>query len=235
MRAGMLMVAMMTAMLGATVQGQEPTTRDDVVVATGEGVVKRAPDRAFVVITAESRARQPQAAQEANARTMTAVQARLAEMGFRGELVRTLSVGLQPEYDWADGRQTLRGYVARNAIEVRIDDMTRVGGVIDAAVAAGATQVTNVQFTLRDMGAAEREALTLASRDALARARAMAEGVGREVAKVLRLDESRANEPVPVMMRMDARQMAAEAAPPTPVAAGDIEVRSQVRLTAVLK
>ena len=39
------------------------STSTPIVVATGEGVVKRAPDRAWVTVTAESRAMTPQEAQ----------------------------------------------------------------------------------------------------------------------------------------------------------------------------
>ena len=46
---------------------QQPATSEippqPVVVTTGEGVVKRAPDRAWVTIAVESRARSPQDAQ----------------------------------------------------------------------------------------------------------------------------------------------------------------------------
>jgi uncharacterized protein YggE len=229
------LVVMMAMTTQAHAQVRDDTPKDDLVVTTGEGTVRRAPDRAFVTIAAESQARQPKAAQQANAIAMTDVLEKLTALGFSGDAVRTLSFGVEPQYDWADGRQTLRGYIARNVVEVRIDDIGRVGEVVDAAVASGATQVRNVRFTLKDMAAVEREALTLASRDALGRAQALAEGVSRRVDRVVRLDETRESAPGPQMMRMSAPAMAAEAAPSTPVAAGEIEVRSHVTLTAVLK
>lgn len=238
MRATIMVAALAAVTVMATqaqAQARDAEPKDDLVVTTGEGTIRRAPDRAFVTIAAESQARQPKAAQQANATAMTAVLDKLTALGFSGDAVRTLSFGVEPQYDWTDGRQTLRGYVARNVVEVRIDDIGRVGEVVDAAVESGATQVRNVRFTLKDMASVEREALTLASRDALARAQALADGVARRVDRVVRLDETRESMPGPQMMRMSAPAMAAEAAPATPVAAGEIEVRSRVTLTAVLK
>lgn len=238
MRAAMMvagLVAVMALTTSARAQTRDDAVKDDLVVTTGEGTVRRAPDQAFVTVAAESRARQPKVAQQANAEAMTAVLGKLTALGFSGDAVRTLSFGVEPEYDWASGRQTLRGYLARNVVEVRIDDIGRVGEVVDAAVESGATQVRDVRFTLKDMQGVEREALRLASRDAQLRAQALANGVGREVARVVRLDEARESTPMPQMMRMSAPSMAAEAAPSTPVAAGEIEVRSRVTLTAVLK
>ncbi len=240
MRQSLLAVLLLTAAPSLPAFAQATMTHvpaHDLVIATGEGLIKRAPDRAFVTVAAEARSRQPQEAQRQNARVATAIRERLASMGLPADAIRTLSVDMQPEFDWADGKQTLRGYLASNVIEVRLDDVARVGDVVDTAIAAGATRVTGVRFTLKDMAAVEQEALKLASAAALARARAMAEGVGRTVDKVVRLDEAGGDvmpppRPMPMM-----RAMASEAAdvPQTPVTAGEVEVRVTVTLHASLR
>lgn len=223
------------ASLPATAQTVPSHPAVDLVIASGEGVVKRAPDQVFVTVASEARSRQPAEAQSQNATVATAIRKRLTEFKLAADAVRTVSVDMQPQFDWTNGKQTLRGYVATNVIEVRLDDVTHVGDVIDAVVAAGATRVTGVRFTLKDMAAAEQEALKLASAAALGRARAMAEGVGRNIDKVVRLDETGGGPmppPQPVMMR--AMAQAADAAP-TPVTAGDVEVRVTVTLHASLR
>ncbi|WP_239491679.1 SIMPL domain-containing protein [Luteitalea sp. TBR-22] len=208
----------------------------DLVIAAGEGLVKRAPDQAFVTVAAEARSRQPREAQAQNAKVASAIRERLSVFNLPADALRTLSVDMQPEFDWANGKQTLRGYLASNVIEVRLDDVARVGEVVDAVIGAGATRVTNVRFTLKDMAGAEQEALKRASAAALARARAMAEGVGRSVDRVVRLDETGRDAigPQPVMMRAMAAPAAADM-PTTPVTAGEVEVRVSVTLHASLK
>jgi uncharacterized protein YggE len=96
--------------------------------------------------------------------------------------------------------------------------------------------VAGVRFTLKDMAGAEQEALKLASAAALARAKAMASGVGRSVDRVVRLDETGRDMggPQPVMMRAMAAPAAADM-PSTPVTAGEVEVRVSVTLHAALK
>ncbi len=229
-----LLALPLLALLPSAAGAQQQAPKEDLVIARGDGLVKRVADRAFVTIAAESRSRQPKVAQEANAKAMTTVLEKLTGLGLADDAIRTLSYGVQPEYDWTDGRQSLRGYLARNVVEVRIDDIARVGEVVDTAVGSGATQVQNVRFTLKDMSEAEREALQLAASDARARAEALAAGVGRDIARVVRLDEvGQQRPPEPYMARM-AAPMAAEAAPETPVVAGEIEVRASVTLTAIL-
>jgi uncharacterized protein YggE len=240
LRQSLLAVLLLTALPSFPLYAQTPMTHipaQDLVIATGEGVIKRAPDQAFVTVAAEARSRQPQEAQRQNAKVAAAIRERLSSFGLPADAIRTLSVDMQPEFDWADGKQTLRGYLASNVIEVRLDDVSRVGDVVDAVISAGATRVTGVRFTLKDMAAVEQEALRLASAAALARARAMADGVGRAVDKVVRLDETGRDvmpppRPMPMM-----RAMASEAAdmPATPVTAGEVEVRTSVTLHASLR
>ncbi|MEZ5286184.1 MAG: SIMPL domain-containing protein [Vicinamibacterales bacterium] len=203
-----------------------------VVVVQGEGVVRRAPDQAFVRIGAESRARDPKEAQAANAQAMSAVQQRLAAAGIAGDAIRTVVLTLQQEVDYKDGRQTLRGYLARNVVEVRVDDLGALGGVLDASVGAGATSIQSLRFDLKGRAAAEREALAAAVADGRTRAEAAAGGAGRTLDRILRIEE--AGTPVVRPQMMEMARMAADSAP-TPVAEGEIEIRARVTVTAALK
>ena len=146
-------------------------------------------------MAAESRAKSPKEAQRANADAMKAVLDRVKTLGLPGDAIRTSGYDLQPEFDYNNGRQTLRGYVARNSVEVRVDDITRAGDVLDAAVGSGATNVSGVRFDLKDRTAAEREALRDAVADARRRADSAAAGAGMKVDRVLRIEEHRSMGP----------------------------------------
>src|SRR5688500_19184946 len=138
---------MFIALLLALLTTQTPTTPDpSSVVVGGEGIVKVTPDQAWVRIGAESRSKNSKEAQQRNADVMTAVQQKIAALGIPKDAVKTVGIDLQPEFDYNNGRQTLRGYVARNTIEVRIDDFSKVGAVLDAAVSSGATNVHGLRF-----------------------------------------------------------------------------------------
>jgi uncharacterized protein len=204
-----------------------------VVVTTGEATVKRAPDRVWVTIAAESRARAPREAQKLNADAMSAVMQKLKGAGLPADAIRTTAYDLQPEYDYHDGRQTLRGYVARNAIEVRLDQIARAGDVLELAVGAGATNVSGVRFDLKDRAGVEREALSLAVADARARADAAAAGAKMTVDRVLRVEERRESIPDPRPVIMAMQRETAAAAPP--IAPGELEIKVVVTLTAAIK
>ncbi|MDH4064535.1 MAG: SIMPL domain-containing protein [Acidobacteriota bacterium] len=218
----------------ALAQGPPPPG-PPVVVVQGEGVVRMAPDQAFVRIAAESRSRNPKEAQSTNAEAMASVQQRLVSAGVSKDAIRTLVIALEQEFDYAGGRQTLRGYVARNVIEVRVDDLARLGEVLDTSVGGGATSMQGLRFDIKQRLQAERDALANAVTEALARADAAARGAGRTVDRVLRIDEAGAPSVIrPQSMDM-ARMTVAGAPPPTPVAEGEIEIRARVTVTAAIK
>jgi uncharacterized protein YggE len=211
------------------VAAQTPSPSEPVIVVGGEGTVKAAPDRAWVTIGAESRARDPKEAQAQSAKAMTAVQQALATAGLPKDAIQTVGYDLQLEFDWNEGKQIPRGYVARNTIEVRVDDIGTVGEVMDAAVGTGATSVRGLRFDVKKRDELEREALRLAVVDARGRADAIASGAGGTVGRIIRIEESatRVPPPQPVMMA----RMAEDTRPATPVSPGEIEIRAQVTLT----
>lgn len=222
---------LMARVAGAQVPAGAAVTGPAVVVTNGEGIVSVAPDRAFVVLTTESRARQPRDAQNQNSSMMNAVQDKLRAAGVPKDSVRTVSFNLQQEFDYTGGRPVPRDFVARHAIEVRLDDIQRVGELLDAAVASGATAVSQIRFDLKDRPKAEREALRLAVADARARADAAAAGTGATIDRVIKIEERGAERPGPIPVAMMTR---AEQAP-TPVAQGELEIRASVTLTASIK
>lgn len=229
------MVAICFLVFATTAWAQAPqASGPPVVVTTGQASVKRAPDRAWVTIAAESRARTAREAQKLNADAMAAVMQKLKGAALAPDAIKTTRYDLQPEFDYRDGRQTLRGYVARNAIDVRVDDIDRVGQVLELAVGAGATNVSDVRFDLKDREAAEREALSRAVADARGRADAAAKGAGMSVERVVRIEERRVSPrpPEPVMM-MREQAMASPAAPP--ITPGDLEITAVVTLTAAIR
>jgi hypothetical protein len=232
----LIAVVLLTALpVSSSAQTAARTPPVDVVVMSGEGVVKVQPDQAWVTLATESRSKNPKEAQSQNANAMAAVQQRLIAAGIPKDAIRTLSYDLQLESDWVNGRQVARGYVARNLVEVRLDEITRVGEVIDIAVSSGVNSVHRVHFDLKNREALEREALKRATADARMRAEAAAAGAGRAIERVIRIEEpGNRPYPAPVPMMMERSASAADQKQ-TPIVAGEIEIRSQVVITATLK
>jgi uncharacterized protein YggE len=201
-----------------------------VIVAQGEATVKHAADVAWAQIAVEARAGKPEAARQKAADAMTSVMAAL-KRSLPADALKTSGFSVEPEMEYASGSSQLKGYVARNQVEARVDDLEKLAGVLDASVSSGATSISGVRFDVKARAQYEREALRLAVEDAMGRAQAMAAGAGRSVGTLMRVQEERASAgPVPML-----RTAMAKAAPETPVVPGEIEIRGVVTVTVGIK
>ena len=211
-----------------------PAPNLPVVVTIGSATVQRAPDRAFIMASVETRSGNPRDAQRQNAEAMVAVHTKLAAAKVPKDAIRTVGYGVQQEFDYPQGRRVARGYLAHNSVEVKIDDITRVGEILDVVVQAGATTVGAVRFDLADRDAVEREALRLAVADARSRADAAAAGAGRAIDRIIRIEDAREG-PIMPMQRMVAMSAERDMAAESPIEPGVIEIRARVSVTASLK
>jgi uncharacterized protein YggE len=218
------------ALSSATAQGMH-TPPPHVVVSASEEV-DVAPDRAHLSVSVETRGRTSQLASQENARIATAVLESLQRAGIAAAQIRTIGLTLSPEYRYPEGggRPTVVGYAARNTLQVEIRNISRVGSVVDAALGAGATNLSGPSFTLANPDSARREALATAVRRAQADAEVMARAAGQKLGAVLELNSGGGMEQ-PMFdrgpMLMAARS---EGAVETPVSTGMIKVRASVTM-----
>lgn len=218
--------------VGAQVHGGTTTHEErPALFVSADAEVQVAPDRAHLTVAVETRGRTSQQAGAENARIQTAVLDALRRQGIESAQLQTRAVQVTPEYQYPreGGRPTVTGYVARNEVAVEVRDLTRIGGLIDAALAQGATNVAGPHFTLSNPDSSRREALDLAVRKAMADARVMAAAAGVRVGRVLELSSDASAVAAPEVSFARMRVAAADAAP-TPVESGLITVRSSVRL-----
>jgi uncharacterized protein YggE len=138
--------------------------------------------------------------------------------------------------EWVSGSSRIRGYVVRNQIEVRIDDLDKVPAVIDAANTSKASGLSIIgpRFDLKSRAAAEHEALRHAVENALSRAQAIAAGARRSLGPIVRIEEQTTSSDIPFPRP---QMMSARAAdrPETPITPGEIEVRANVLLTVQIR
>ena len=105
-----------------------------------------------------------------------------------------------------------------------MDDLQKVGPMVDAALKAGSNQVEDIRFQLKDDEPLREKALTAAADEAKRKAQVIAAALGVEIIGIQEVSESRVTVQ-PVGFR--AELMAAQAADvSTPVEPGMISVRA---------
>jgi len=202
------------------------------VRVTGDARVTARPDRVQIDIGVTTRAAQSQEAASQNAREVDAVLAAVRKATGPAADLKTISYSLNPTYQYhPKGEEpTITGYSAVNVVQVTLDDLAKIGTVIDSATQAGANHVQGIQFTLRDQDAVRAEALRQAATRARAEAEVLAAALGLKVVRVLAVEE---NSPrvMPVRAYLGGQRTMATAAAPTPVEAGTLDVTADVMLT----
>jgi uncharacterized protein len=231
--AKILWTVAMLAWFVSTAWGQGPLEKPAYpsIRVTGEATVTTKPDQARIDIGVVTEARNAQAAATENAEKLDAVLGELRKaLGPEADL-KTISYALTPMYHYPKegGTPTITGYLATNVIQVKTNELTQVGKIIDTAAQSSANRIQSLQFTLKDEQAVYIQALREAVAKARAKAEAIASALGLKIVRVLSAEEGgQLSRPV----RAESMQMRAAPAPvQTPVEPGTIEVRATVTLT----
>ncbi len=218
----------------ATPGGRVELTRVSVI---GDAVVQSQPDTAILMLAVVTQNVSASEAQAENASKSEAVVRAVRAAAGQNAEVKTSGYSLQPQFDYRqDESPKITGYVARNSVVVTMSELGRVGTVIDAASRAGANSVDNLSFTLRRDEQARSQALTGATREAISKARVIAEALGGRVLRIVEVQEAGAYRP-PIIQRADMREAVASlpAAQATPIEVGSLEIRAQVQLVAEIE
>lgn len=204
------------------------------VVVTGDAVVQAQPDTAVVTVAVVTQNASASEAQAENASKTDAVVRAVRTAAGAGAEVKTSGYSLQPQYAYKEGAPpTITSYAARNAVSVTTGALERVGAIIDAATRAGANNVEGLSFTLRKDEAARSQALASATREAVSKARTMADALGGRLARVVEVQEAGAAvRPTLNNYGGEYGRAAAGAQVATPVEPGALDIRAQVTLTA---
>jgi uncharacterized protein YggE len=228
MRLVLAVLATVAFQVPAAFAAEVPEPRSLNVSETAE--VAAAPDRARLSIAVVTSSKDARAAADENARAAArVVEAMTGAVGAAGE-VKTGSYSLRPDYQWnrreEQQQRVLKGYIATNQVLVTTDDLSTVGSLVDAAVAAGANDVGQVEFFLADREAVERQATMEAGRRARATAETLAESLGVGLGPLLEASSSSSGG-APLMVGR-AAMMEASMDAATPIEAGNIRVHATV-------
>jgi uncharacterized protein YggE len=205
------------------------------VTMSGRAEVTAAPDRAQISAGVVSEAKTAAAAFAANARTMNTVFAELKKAGIAERNIQTSDLSVAPVYQnvaqkWGPSQRRIVGYRATNLVSVTIDKIDRIGATVDALVGAGANQVNDIAFSIRDSAALLAKARKAAAKDAILRAETYAEAAGVKLGPILSIRED-ASSPIRPMRRAMMYGMAEAAnSAPAPIAGGEESLSASVTI-----
>jgi len=170
------------------------TTPPATITVTGTGTVSSAPQVTMWSFGATARADTASGAFAAASTTMRKVNAALKAEGIAPDDMQTQQVSLMVQ-ESGDGTKTI-GYAASSSVQVTVRALEKAGAVVDAAVAAGATDVSGPSFDVAGRDDLYRRALGAAVDDATAKARVLAASAGVTLGRIASLTEGSGAVPV---------------------------------------
>ena len=197
---------------------------DKLVTVTGEATVAVAPDTAMIRIGVSSQDKTAHEASDANAKQMTAVLEAIKNSGIAERDIQTSSLSLQPQYDTSKaGTARLTGFQATNQVTVRMRDISKLAAVVDSAIAAGANEMSGIEFVVSEQSKLLDQARDDAMADAHRKAELYAKAAGGKLGRVVAISEEGSPQPP--------RPMQALRAGAVPIAPGEQTLRAAVTVS----
>lgn len=176
-------------------QAQTPDTgaearRTDIGV-NGTGRVFAQPDTAVVNVGVEITAPTLTSALKQANENMTQVLDAIKGQGVDAKDIQTTTFNVYPITSEPKEGETpqVTAYRVSNVATVKVRQINNVGQVLDAALTAGANFVGSILFTVDDPTKYQEQARTLAVKDAMAKAKTLADAAGVKLGKIVTITE----------------------------------------------
>lgn len=208
-------------------------TQGPIMVVTGLGQAEVQPDQAEITLAVVSTGKSLGELQDQNSRAVNRVINSLLELGLERQQIETTGYNAWPQYVYGDreDRQPpeITGYQVRNQITITSGDMQGIGQIVDTALKAGANEVQNISYSLKDYSSVQATALSQACTNANIKANAIARALGIKLGAIVSVKEgSTPAEVYPIYVGATRTGLAGEDIPIQP---GNITVRSTVTIT----
>lgn len=212
-----------------TVDVPEPRSRPvSGIIVMGTGRVTVVPDTALAHFGVEHRAPSLVDATAEATRRMQAVLERVKTLGVAEQDISTVVYSVEPvtpQRRTEDEAVRITGYRVVNVVQLRVRELSAVGRIVEVAMAAGATTIRGLRFTVADPAKPEAEARALAVKDAQVKATQLAEASGLHLAELVSLTEG----PPPLRPVGDRYGVASQVVmSPGPIEPGQLEVTVSV-------
>jgi uncharacterized protein YggE len=196
---------------------------EKLVTVTGQATISVAPDTAMIRIGVTSQAKTAKQASDANAKRMTGVLAAIKDSGIADRDIRTSRLSLQPQYENKGNAARLLGFQVTNQITVKIHDIGRLPAILDHAIAAGANEMSGIEFVVSEQSKLLDQARDDAIADAHRKAALYAKAAGAKLGRVVAITEQGAAAPPHPLQAMRAGAV--------PVAPGEQTLRATVSVS----
>ncbi len=237
------LLAIMACSAAAQAAAEAGPAAPGTITVRGQGRALAAPDEAVIEMGAVTQADRADLAQSQVNQIVTRAITSITGLGVPAGRIQTSGISLSPVYSGTAPAPSVGatggvvqeprviGYRASNVLRIEIDNLRVLGQVIDQAVLAGANQLHDLNFDVRDDRSLRREAITRATSDARLKAEAIAAALGVRILSVRQVEEAGVALVRPEVQYRQVASAAREAIAATPVQPGQVRVDAEVNVT----
>lgn len=221
------------------------------LVVVGYAQVQALPDRATLTVGVKERSENPVVAMQAVEKKVKAMLASLDSMGIPKANVTTDQMTLHEEYASKRARRRFieeealdevskeksppkKYYEGVYTVEIVVDDLSKVGALVNTIQRDGVNDMSHIEFEMKNPEGFLNQARSLAVKNAIEQAKAIADGAGYKLGKIERVattwgdDSHRFGIPGGVMAGL---LMEAESGTEIPIRPGKMTFDSKVRVS----
>lgn len=183
-------------------------TQQEYIEVSGQGKIEATADRFQIRASADARGQEAGALKAEVDQKIDAAISRLGALGIAPSDIHALSLNLQPEWQWQPTRELI-GYQAQRELIIEIGSLATYTKALQVLTEAGIANISPGESRISNTEALANQALRLAVKNAQNKAQILAQSAGRQLGKVLVIQENTDlnRMPTPVMM-MEARAVA---------------------------
>ncbi len=157
------------------------TTTNGTITVTGEHTLYVDPNQAIVSIGIVTKDKNLEIAQNENKQQSGKVIQSLLNNGVAKEDIQTSTYQVTPQYNYEDGKQVFTGYEVRQVYRVTIQEIEKVGTILDDSLKSGANRIENIQFVNSNPIETYQQALAIAYHKAYQKALTLASQSGQQL------------------------------------------------------
>jgi uncharacterized protein YggE len=223
---------LLSACSGSVQFGQnQPRT----INVTGNAQVILAPDIAYISIGVHSEAQSATEAVASNSSLTQKVIDAIKSQGVAAKDIQTtnFSVYQQEKYD-NNGNSLGIFFMTDNTVYVTMRDITKIGDILDASIAAGANNIYGITFDVQDKEAALATGRDQAMSDAQSQAEQLAKAAGASLGAVQSISYY-SSSPSPVYYDTKAAPAGLGGGSSVPISSGQLTLNVSVSVTYAIK
>jgi uncharacterized protein len=205
------------------------------ITVTGTGKVTLTPDIAYISIGVQTQEASASLATNENTTRAQAIINAVKGFSVADADIQTTDFSIYPQQHYDDnGNLTGITYMVNNTIYVTVRDLTTLGNMLDAVVAAGANNINSIQFDVEDKTAALTQARQAAVADASKQADELTAASGASLGEVQTISYYDTSNPLTVQYQY-ARADGMLAGASVPVQSGSLQITTTVTIVYLLK